>query len=284
MQGWKGLLLSRAGKEVLIKAVAQAIPTYTMGVFQLPVKLCNDLNAMYARCFKARYFPQVFYDKWMPNYPTNRALHPPLDGDWDCRVSDLIDWNTYDWNRSIIAIKLHPEDMEAMVRIPLSRRHVPDVWMWLYNKRGNFSVRSGYYIARMIAKEGNGLMESSNREGKGEVWLVQRAKDFLQEYQDAQTQLSVPIPSGLMQQQLRWVLPLGSAYKLNVDAAVFKGMKASGYGAVVRNDKGRYGALFDRQSAIKLSGMSEKAYNRSFNLLQNSLGVKNNLDVRELAI
>ncbi|KAM3754496.1 hypothetical protein ACB098_03G169400 [Castanea mollissima] len=46
----------------------------------------------------------------------------------------------------------------------------------------------------------------------------------------------------------------------------------------------RHGALFDRQSAIKLSGMSEKAYNRSFNLLQNGLGVKNNLDVRELAI
>ena len=36
----------------------------------------------------------------------------------------------------------------------------------------------------------------------------------------------------------------------------------------------RHGALFDRQSAIKLSGMSEKAYNRSFNLLQNGLDVK----------
>ena len=42
-------LLSRAGKEVLIKAVSQSIPTYTMGVFQLPVKLCNELNAMCAR-------------------------------------------------------------------------------------------------------------------------------------------------------------------------------------------------------------------------------------------
>ncbi|GMY26012.1 origin of replication complex subunit 6 [Fagus crenata] len=46
----------------------------------------------------------------------------------------------------------------------------------------------------------------------------------------------------------------------------------------------RQGALFDRQSAIRLSGMSEKAYNRSFISLQNGLGVKNNLDVRELAI
>ena len=49
IQGWKEKLLSRADKEVLIKAVSQSIPTYTMGVFQFPVKLCNELNAMCAR-------------------------------------------------------------------------------------------------------------------------------------------------------------------------------------------------------------------------------------------
>ena len=33
LQGWKCMLLSRAGKEILIKAMAQSIPTYTMSVF-----------------------------------------------------------------------------------------------------------------------------------------------------------------------------------------------------------------------------------------------------------
>lgn len=46
LQGWRGMLLSKAGKEVLTKAIAQSIPTYTMGVFQLPTKLCDDLNTM----------------------------------------------------------------------------------------------------------------------------------------------------------------------------------------------------------------------------------------------
>ena len=42
-------MLSKVGKEVLIKAVAQAISTYTMGVFQLLVKLCDELNALCAK-------------------------------------------------------------------------------------------------------------------------------------------------------------------------------------------------------------------------------------------
>ena len=43
---WKGKLLSMGGKEILIKAEAQAIPTYTMSCFQLPQGLCEDLESM----------------------------------------------------------------------------------------------------------------------------------------------------------------------------------------------------------------------------------------------
>ncbi|XP_030969612.1 uncharacterized protein LOC115989874 [Quercus lobata] len=44
LAGWKGKLLSMGGKEILIKAVAQAIPSYTMSCFLLPMSLCEDLE------------------------------------------------------------------------------------------------------------------------------------------------------------------------------------------------------------------------------------------------
>jgi hypothetical protein len=48
MNGWKEKFLSSAGREILLKAVAQSIPTYTMSCFKLPESLCNDLNSMFS--------------------------------------------------------------------------------------------------------------------------------------------------------------------------------------------------------------------------------------------
>jgi hypothetical protein len=46
IQGWKEKLLSKAGKETLIKAVAQAIPSFAMSCFDLTKTLCDDISAM----------------------------------------------------------------------------------------------------------------------------------------------------------------------------------------------------------------------------------------------
>ena len=46
LQGWKEKLLSQAGREVLIKAIIQAIPTYTMSCFKLPKGLIKELETL----------------------------------------------------------------------------------------------------------------------------------------------------------------------------------------------------------------------------------------------
>lgn len=45
LAGWTAKTLSQAGRSVLVKAVAQAIPTYAMSVFILPKSICYKLDA-----------------------------------------------------------------------------------------------------------------------------------------------------------------------------------------------------------------------------------------------
>ena len=46
LQGWQSKLLSQAGKEILIKAVGQVIPSYCMSTFLLPISLSEELQKM----------------------------------------------------------------------------------------------------------------------------------------------------------------------------------------------------------------------------------------------
>ena len=46
LQGWKEQLLSQAGHEILLKAVIQAIPTFAMGCFKIPITLCEEIESL----------------------------------------------------------------------------------------------------------------------------------------------------------------------------------------------------------------------------------------------
>ena len=46
LAGWKEKFLSKARKEILIKAVAQAIPTYSMSCFTILDTLCDEMTSL----------------------------------------------------------------------------------------------------------------------------------------------------------------------------------------------------------------------------------------------
>lgn len=62
LQGWKLKLLSHASREILIKSVAQAIPTYAMACFLFSKKLCGNLNSLLSNF-------------WWQGDPENRGIH-----------------------------------------------------------------------------------------------------------------------------------------------------------------------------------------------------------------
>uniref|UniRef100_A0A803NMT2 DUF4283 domain-containing protein n=1 Tax=Cannabis sativa TaxID=3483 RepID=A0A803NMT2_CANSA len=49
LQGWEGTFLSRAGKEILVKTVAQTLPSYAMSVFLLPLEISIEIEKLMAK-------------------------------------------------------------------------------------------------------------------------------------------------------------------------------------------------------------------------------------------
>ncbi|KAL5578391.1 hypothetical protein UlMin_020090 [Ulmus minor] len=62
VKGWNFSLFSQAGKETLIKAVLQAIPSYTMSCFKMPKRLIKDIHQLISRF-------------WWGSYASNKKIH-----------------------------------------------------------------------------------------------------------------------------------------------------------------------------------------------------------------
>ena len=49
VMGWKEKNISKVSREVLIKTIAQTIPTYSMIMFKIPKRICDDTNSVLAK-------------------------------------------------------------------------------------------------------------------------------------------------------------------------------------------------------------------------------------------
>ncbi|KAK4395689.1 putative mitochondrial protein [Sesamum angolense] len=104
---WKAKNLSRAGKLVLIKNVAQSIPVYHKSTFLIPksiesivglercskMRKINQLGACYLASMCAA--TNIWDDPWIPSIPSFKPPRPPdLNPDWPSLVRDLIYQNS----------------------------------------------------------------------------------------------------------------------------------------------------------------------------------------------
>lgn len=66
VEGWKENLLNQAGKEVLIKAVIQAVPSYAMSIVRFPKSFCRSLCSQIARFWWSPYGKQrgIHWKRW----------------------------------------------------------------------------------------------------------------------------------------------------------------------------------------------------------------------------
>ncbi|BFG35644.1 hypothetical protein CerSpe_219180 [Prunus speciosa] len=267
---WKGKLLSSAGKEILIKTVAQA-PLYSMSVYLLPKYFCDDLNrliadfwwngnsgdrkihwlawdklcqpkdlgglgfrdlyafnlamlakqgwrliqypnSLIANVLRAKYFhdksflevpvPEnssyvwksicaarkillqgsrwqvgsgaeidIWKDPWVPRPSTFRVISPKPHGCAVTKVNEFILDHPRRWNVSLLSNLLYPPDVDVIRTIPLSFHHRDDALIWHFDKKGQFTVKSAYKVARMVL-DPRTVASSSTENGFSKGWTA----------------------------------------------------------------------------------------------------------------
>lgn len=263
---WRTKILSAAGKEILIKVVAQAIPTYVMSCYMLPKSLCDDLQlcaqffwgqteekkkihwrswdrmcltkaegglgfknlhahnlalvakqgwrllsnptSLIARLYKALYFPRCYFldadigevpsfswrsimearpvlqagviwkvgsgtniniwnDNWIPNTHYH-TLIPHVDCPYQV-VAGLINHSTHYWDVCILQSLFSQEVVESILCIPLSPRCSQDRATWKLERKGVFSTKTAYWVARDFVL-GDILSSTSHGDPYAALW------------------------------------------------------------------------------------------------------------------
>uniref|UniRef100_A0A803QN76 Reverse transcriptase domain-containing protein n=1 Tax=Cannabis sativa TaxID=3483 RepID=A0A803QN76_CANSA len=253
LQGWKMGLFSQARKEILIKAVIQAIPCYIMSCFRITKGILKEIESMIARF-------------WWGSTSNKHKLHW---GSWKklCRLKeqggisfrDLEDFNQVmlaKQGRSYLKAlggvlemvvlfelmkmlgsqedSLSPSDQKLCSRkddipwvlgiIPITLR--PDWLSWSLNTHGQYSVASGY-------KRRNKLL-FQNKAQEVHVWVrwaSEQLEDYFGEVLRPRQDLAVRVKK-------KWQPPPPDYVTLNTDASIIQDKMGCGLSAVIREHDG----------------------------------------------
>ncbi|KAL5577913.1 hypothetical protein UlMin_019612 [Ulmus minor] len=208
---WNNSFFSAGGKEILIKAVAQAIPTYSMSIFKIPSTLCRELGSIVARfwwgstptnrkinwvswekmclpkhkggmgfrdlflfnqslvakqAWHILKYPQslmsrllnkgliwkignrlsvkAFSDPWLARPMSFKPVtkNPRMD---DPTVAEFL--NPLGWNTQLLEEIFWPIDIAEITNITVPRNREADKLWWFFEKKGSYTVKSGYKLA-----------------------------------------------------------------------------------------------------------------------------------------
>ena len=96
------------------------------------------------------YEVKVWEDPWIPTTPARLAIpaapvmHPNL------RVSDLINQVSKDWDVGLLENYVNLDDIPLIRSLAISSTHRRDTFCWNNTRNGQYTVKSGYWVAQNL--------------------------------------------------------------------------------------------------------------------------------------
>uniref|UniRef100_A0A2N9EZP9 Reverse transcriptase domain-containing protein n=1 Tax=Fagus sylvatica TaxID=28930 RepID=A0A2N9EZP9_FAGSY len=163
--GWRSKALSWAGRATMIRSVAMALPTYTFSLSDVPIAVCEKMDASIRRFWWkpskefGRYLAWRAWDEicvpkairgldpWVP-WLTD-FLPKPKDASVSSDpmlVKNLINFETSSWRFEVLDELFDVESRDAISKIAIPLFPRPDKLTWIVDPKGIFSVKSAHWI------------------------------------------------------------------------------------------------------------------------------------------
>ena len=97
---------------------------------------------------------RIWQDQWLNTRSTYKVVTPERPGNQTKMVWELLREDGVEWDIGLVRELFLPQDAEAILSIPISESFARDRMIWAEEKKGHFSVRSAYRLARFSGEEG----------------------------------------------------------------------------------------------------------------------------------
>lgn len=88
---------------------------------------------------------KIWKDNWLLEQGKFKVWSPVKNLPQDAPVSELIDRDTKNWNRTKVFNTFNLYEANQIINIPISWRLPEDKRIWHWERNGNYSVRSAYH-------------------------------------------------------------------------------------------------------------------------------------------
>ncbi|OMO61937.1 hypothetical protein CCACVL1_23137 [Corchorus capsularis] len=181
LSAWKQGTLTQAGREILIKAVTSAIPLYTMQVFKLPKKLCEEINSAVASFWWGQQSDEgrIHWISWKNlAEPKLRGGKVELKNGVDIqelqnlpqKVQDLMDKQEGRWKLEDVQQAVTEETILAIENMPICEEGGPDRLVWPASKNGEYTVKTGYYLLKAQEERQETNQPFSSHHISDQIW------------------------------------------------------------------------------------------------------------------
>ncbi|XP_074359592.1 uncharacterized protein LOC141699321 [Apium graveolens] len=186
---WNTKLLSRAGKAVLLRNIAQCIPAllkarYYPDCSLLQANRTGGSGLTWSGIWEAKEFVKnglrwfmgdgrsihIYQDRWLrgkPNYCVDQYTQQQANR--YTKVCDFLLENQKAWDERKIKSTFNTTDAEAILAVRVSQNSTRDRVAWLHTINGQFNVKSGYHLWQ-TAK--NRVTDVQQSDGWGKLWRL----------------------------------------------------------------------------------------------------------------